>query len=453
MDTKAALNLLKKQRSDNADAIKALATVIETEKRALTDDERKRLGEMKTRDTELSERIDLLETTELAMARANVPEQRRSAPVQPGYQPDIRVVDPIRLPCRRGRGSKFYNDEEAYRAGRWVQGVLLGDPQARQWCVDNGVGGPELRAMGSNDFTKGGALVADELASAIIAYREERGVFRRYARVVPMSEAAMDWPKRTGGLTAYPVSQNNSSAITASDATFGQVGLVAKEWGTLSKVSRVLAEDAVIAIAEYVAEESGYAFADAEDKAGFLGDGTSTYHGIHGIFDKINDGNHAGSIVTTDSGDTSFGALDLDDFEDCVGKLPMYARNGACWFISQAGWASSMLRLLNAAGGNAKGDLQTGAGYQFLGYPVVISQVLNSTLSTQTSTILLLFGNLRMAALLGDKRGFNMLVLRERYAELSQIGLFGTCRFDINNHDLGDSSTAGSMLALKTYSS
>jgi hypothetical protein len=34
-----------------------------------------------------------------------------------------------------------------------------------------------------------------------------------------------------------------------------------------------------------------------------------------------------------------------------------------------------------------------------------------------------------------------------RYFENDQIGLLGTERFDINNHDLGDTSNAGPLVA------
>jgi hypothetical protein len=52
-------------------------------------------------------------------------------------------------------------------------------------------------------------------------------------------------------------------------------------------MSTELAEDAVISIADDLAQEMGYAFAVAEDAAGWTGDGTSTYGGISGVKTKL----------------------------------------------------------------------------------------------------------------------------------------------------------------------
>jgi HK97 family phage major capsid protein len=48
-------------------------------------------------------------------------------------------------------------------------------------------------------------------------------------------------------------------------------------------MSTEIAEDAVIAIADWLVGEIAYAFASKEDDCGFNGDGTSTYGGMRGI--------------------------------------------------------------------------------------------------------------------------------------------------------------------------
>ena len=110
--------------------------------------------------------------------------------------------------------------------------------------------------------------------------------------------------------------------------------------------------------------------------------------------------------ITAITGNTAFSTLDLADFEAMVGKLPMYPGIRPKWFISQAGWAASMMRLADAAGGNTMAMLAEGPTRMFLGYPVVISQSMNSTLTAQTSTPgLVHFGDLQMGAILGSRRG------------------------------------------------
>ena len=138
-----------------------------------------------------------------------------------------------------------------------------------------------------------------------------------------------------------------------------------------------------------------------------------------------------------------------------VGKLPEFPGIDPAWYISKAGWAASMLRLQAAAGGNTIATLAQGAaGMQFLGYPVRWSQVMNSTLSAQTSTDgICYFGDMRMSVALGSRRGISLMVSSDRYFELDQLAIKGTERLDINVHETGDASNAGSMIMLSTPAS
>jgi HK97 family phage major capsid protein len=103
-----------------------------------------------------------------------------------------------------------------------------------------------------------------------------------------------------------------------------------------------------------------------------------------------------------------------------------------------------------AGGGNTVSTIGGGSGPSFLGYPVVISQVLNATLGADVSAIKCLFGDLRLASLMGERRGITIKTSMERYFDSDQIGILGTERFDVNNHDLGDGTNAGPIVALKT---
>lgn len=336
---------------------------------------------------------------------------------------------------------------KAYKAGQWVKAAVFGDPAAAQWCIDNGM----QAALSGGDNNKGGVLVPDEMSQAIIDLREEYGVFRRESRVVSMGSDTLTVPRRTGGLTAYAVGENDE--ITASDKSWDNIELVARKWGVICKYSSELSDDAVIDLADDLAAEIAYAFANKEDESGFNGDGTSTYHGINGVTNKVNLAAHAGSVSTAASGNTAFSTLDLSDFNSVVAKLPLYARRNAKWYISAAGHADSMSRLQYAGGGNTVDDIAGGSGPSFLGYPVVFSQVLNSTLAADTSAIKLLFGDLSMATMMGSRRDIRFMVSADRYFEQDQLAIKGTQRYDISVHDLGTTTAAGPVVALKTPAS
>lgn len=336
--------------------------------------------------------------------------------------------------------------EQAYRAGMWLKAVVWGDTESREWCKQNGL---EMRAMSSTTNTAGGALIFDEFRNVIIDLAEEYGVFRRYAEVVPMPSETLDWPRVTGGITSYFVAEN--TAATESAPTFDSVALTAKELASLTLVPRSLSEDSVIPLADLIARKIALAFATKEDQCGFIGTGTSTYGGMVGAAVKVNNGDHAGSIHDALSGNTAFSTLDMVDFEACAAKLPEFPGIRPAWFISKIGWAASMQRLADAAGGNTKGDIETGSAYTFLGYPVVFSQVLNTTVAADVSAIKCLFGDMSMAATMGDRR---VLTVESdssgKYFEKRQTAIQGVERFHINVHDLGNATVAGPIVALKT---
>lgn len=336
-------------------------------------------------------------------------------------------------------------EEQAFRAGQFFAATLWGNERAQEWCQEHGL---DIRAAQSTTAdSAGGHLVPIEMEQAIINLREEYGVFRREAKVVPMASDTKTVPRRTSGLTAYFVGDNTE--VTESEKAWDQVNLVAKKLGALAKYSSELAEDAVISIGDDLTDEIAYAFANKEDDCGFNGDGTSTYGGIVGVLNAVN----AGSVYDAASGNDAFSKLDLEDFEGIIGLLPQYAARNAKWYISRVGYYASMARLLDAGGGNTIETLADGTRrLMFLGYPVVISQVLEDSTSTIASTEALAFGDLAMAATLGNRRGIRVLISPHRYMEYDQIGILGTERMDINVHEKGDASNPGAICVLKTAS-
>lgn len=343
---------------------------------------------------------------------------------------------------RHGKLNGFETREEAFRAGCWFAASFLNHAKAEQYCREYGI----QNAMTGNAGASGGFLVPEEMERAIIRLVETYGVFRRSARMMPMTSDTLSFPSRTAGVTAYYVGEVPTS-ITESSPTVRQNQLVAKVLAVRTLISRDLLEDAIIDLINWVVQEVALAFAQAEDTAGFSGDGTSTYGGIVGLKNAL----AAGSVYTAATGNTSFATLDLEDFEGMAGKLPTYARGSAKWYFSQVGFWSSAARLQAAAGGNTIMDIGNGPVLQFLGFPVEISQVLNSTTSAQTSTTGLCYlGAINQGVTMGQRRGLETQILRELYAATRQVGIICSQRFDIVVHERGDATNAGPIVALAT---
>jgi HK97 family phage major capsid protein len=346
-----------------------------------------------------------------------------------------------RVPARakaHGRLEAFKSEQDAYDCGQYVLANLFGNRRAKAYCKDNGI----KAVMTGGDNTKGGFLVPEPMEAAIIELREQYGVFRQNSNVWPMSDSVTIVPKLVGEVTAYYVGEN--STITASDAIVQQVKLEAKKLASMTLVSSELNEDAVVSVAEMISRSVAYQFAVSEDQAGFLGDGTSTYGGIVGLAGAL----AAGSLVTATS-NLTFSALTFANFESVVGACKMYAGIQPKWYIHQAGWAASMQRLANAAGGTTATEVKNGVVQdQFLGYPVVKSQVLTSALTGTTGLRACYFGDLRLGSYLGTRRGISIAVDSSRYFEQDSIAIKATQRYDINVHDRGTASASGGIIGL-----
>lgn len=450
---------LKERRKKLLDECKALEDKAKAEERdALTDEEGKLVDSHLTEVDTLTKQIDAgyaqrgrTDKLKAARDKMEAAEPPIAAPTQPstGARTDNRVPATIRpfrpLACFRGADGP----RRAYRMGRWGLATLGNDADSAAWCRENGVD-VTLRALSTGVNTGAGYLIPQEFKADIIELLELYGVFRRESDPEPMARDTKVIPRRTGGLTSYFIGEG--VAPTESEPTWDMVQLTAKIQATLTRLSIEVEEDSIVSLGEKIGVEAARAFSLKEDQCGFIGDGTSTYGGMFGLFPKIDDGNHAGSIYTALTGNTAFSSLDLVDFEGALGQLPQYVIDGGNprWYISRIGFYASMSRLMTVAGGNTKDDIAGGTGLQFLGIPVVISQVLNATVAAQVSTVVCALGDLRMASSFGDRRQLTMMTSEHRYMELGQIGIRVTERFDIQLHDLGDATTAGPMIGLKT---
>ena len=338
--------------------------------------------------------------------------------------------------------------EQAYRCGRWLRAHIFKNADDLRWCKDHGV---EARAMGESTNASGGALVPDEFANRVIRLVESYGTLPPACENVSMTRDTLVIPKRLTGTTAYFVGEGSS--VTESEPTYGNVSLVAKKLAVGCRMSTELVEDSqgVVGLADAVATEFAQSLAYKIDLCGWLGDGTQgTYGGINGIVSKVNDGTHGASVVSAASGNTAFETLDLEDFLGAMGKLPIYARAGARWYISPAGYAASIARLKYAAGGNTVENVAAGTVDTFLGYGVTLVHVMNSTLGADSNKVKVLFGNMALSSIYARRRDFSVRLYDQVYATTDQLLLQGTMRFDVNHHSLGDTSEVGPVVALKT---
>ncbi len=306
------------------------------------------------------------------------------------------------------------------------------------------------RAMASDPNASGGALIAPEFSTRILSLMERYGVFDAHAFHMPMQGDSLTFLREVGDPTVFLVNEN--TAGSDSSPQYSNVGLTAKEWGTLTYYPKSLGEDSAAQIGELVGRAIARAFALKLDNVGFNGDGTSTYFGITGVRQKLVDINGVddGGGLVLGSGN-AWAELTLADHEKVAGALPEYAAGEAAWYCSRAYFWTVMAKLALAAGGVTAEEIQGRRTLTFLGYPVKITQVMPKT--EANSQVPALLGDLSQAATVGDRRILTIDQSGEyKFAE-RQVTVLGTRRVAVSVHDLGDATTAGPVVGLITASS
>lgn len=328
---------------------------------------------------------------------------------------------------------------KAYRFGKWLV-AQTGNRKAQAWCDERGI----KTAHSEGDNSLGGALVPEEFVPDLIVLREQYGTFRAWTQVVSMSSDVQVRPRLSTSLTAYLVGE--SETITESNATFDQVRLTAKKIAAVARTTSELNDDATIEIGSFVAGEFGYQFALAEDNAGFIGDGTSTYYNTVGVTPKLKalSGTIANIAGLTVGSGNLYSELALGDFEAVAGNLPLYADAGAEWVTHKSFYYNVMVKLMLAAGGVTAEEIGGGRRRpMFLGYPVRFSQVMPKT--EANSQVCAILGDGKRASLMGDRKQLAVEMDRSIGFLTDEIVWRGIQRFDINVHSVGNASATASL--------
>jgi HK97 family phage major capsid protein len=344
-------------------------------------------------------------------------------------------------------------EENAYRAGQYLRATMFADDSAARWCRDHGVelaiAGGDFRATRVLTGLAAGqsVVVPEELALPIINLREQYGVMRRLAYVHPMSTDTTTVPRRIGGVTAYFVGRE--AAPTAGDPTLDNVSLTARNIAAETRISNDYADDSLINLADFVAQEMALAFATKEDTCAIDGDGTSTYGGIVGLRTLLAASGSLAGAVDAASGHDTFLEITSPDLDGVVGALPDFPGLNPVWLTSKRGEALMFGRLRTAAGGS-KRDMAERVQRAWDGDPIEICQAMPKGTGTTdySDVVMALYGDFRQGVIFGDRRGMTLLTDPYSLSSYQQTKIVASERFDIVCHGVGDTSNAGPIVAL-----
>jgi HK97 family phage major capsid protein len=354
------------------------------------------------------------------------------------------------------RGGALKGEEAAFRAGMWLAATVHDKAWAKKWCREHAmpmlyrdhdgeireITGAEIRAQSENMLSAGAALVPVELEAAVIMLRDRYGAARQLARIRPMNSDTLKIPRRKTGLTAYFFQDDDGVGITESSKNWDSVGLSTKKLGVLNKLSRDLTEDSVISVVDDAANEMAYAFAVKEDQCLLIGDGSATYGRMTGINPKFESTAYV-SRTALQTGHDTMAEVDNIDVTTVMGNVAQYADTPGAVFVCSNLFKHGIFNRLKAiAGGNRLDVLGQSPDNSFLGYQIVTSEAMPKVTTTLLNKVMFLFGRFDLAASFGSRRGIEVQVLMERYAELGLIGVIASERFDIVVHDLGTTSSS-----------
>lgn len=352
-----------------------------------------------------------------------------------------------------GESSAKANMQEAeYKA--YVTGLFVGGLQneaARQKYAE--VTGIDYKTHTQGNDATGGIFVPTETSSLIINLKDTYGAFRRNVRVEPMGSESIRIFRTGDDVTAYWGSETGT--LSSSDMSFDAVTLNAKKMYALAVLSEELVMNSTQNLGLRFAESVARQFAKKEDQAGFLGDGTSTYGGVLGLYGKL-------QKVLTDGGgtwtnDTHKGYL--GSAQVCAGnlfsevtmgnliagmrKVPTYALTGAKWYFNKVAFGETAERLAYAQGGSTAAELAGSFGQRLFGYPVEFVDVMPGT--DANSQVFAWFGNLSQAATLGDRMTTAIKQDASKGFDTDTIYVKATQYLDIKVHEMGNyNATAAS---------
>jgi HK97 family phage major capsid protein len=431
-----------------------LLNSVEKENRDFTPEETEEFGRLLTEAGEINRRLrddrrfDKDQEERISMANQNIGEymepqfNRDGSALTHQHANRPNLVTPKLSAFKGPEGAR-----NAYDSSLWLRGFVLGDQEAKQQLESRRPAWMSSQTEGNP--TQGGYSVPLEFHRSIIDYRDQVGIARKMCTVLPLGTDQLAVPKLSSGPTVYVVGEENS--ITASSMAFESVTLAPKKRACLSYVSNELNADNAVGLMDLLAQRMALALALDEDGCFVTGDGGGSYGGILGVLDAVTAA--TAGVVSCATGNDLWTEITFGDIGKMMASLASkYRTNGQLAFLCSSSFKWQVLdRLSLAQGGAMMEDMVNGVRSDlFASYPVYTSDYMPTT--TAAATICLLFGNFKQSCLLGDRQGIRLATSEHLGFVTDQIVVRAVTRYDINNHEMGDTVTAGGVVALKTAS-
>lgn len=261
------INDLRRQRAEAAEKLVALNENTLKSGRTFTDDEQAEFDKLDKLVADLDRQISAADRAQKVKASGARSDESTSASVvhaglrvEPSFQaednvPGIHLAQMTRaLVVARGRPEVAAAFAEATFGARHPVTEAIG------------------AALGTNDFSGGGALVPERFTAEVIPLLRPQTIIRRNSRVIPLVGGTDTLPTVENGTSAYYVGENTD--ITMSEPQFGQIKFTEREIAALVPMSNKLLRHSGIAVDMVIRDDLLAGFANTEDLYFLRGTGT-----------------------------------------------------------------------------------------------------------------------------------------------------------------------------------
>lgn len=248
--------------------------------------------------------------------------------------------------------------------------------------------------------SRGGYLVAPEIANAILRIAASVGVIMGQAQKWPMKTDELDIPSYRGAFLQGEY-LGVDAVGTPTALAFSMARLVVKRWQLAFVVGNDLMSDASADLADWLLALAGESMANMIDLQGFNGTG-APFVGLLQSTD-VTTYNLGGS---TTSGETTFTSFTLDDASDMIATLEESLLDGAAFFFSRTVWSKVRMKkdnqgmpIVTQANGAELVEIMSKNGGvrpagMLLGFPVYTNRNLPHLSASAVSTKFCVFGNM-----------------------------------------------------------
>lgn len=280
-----------------------------------------------------------------------------------------------------------------------------------------GIEAPELRALETDDPTKGGYVVPQAMQKAMIDELVEISPIRAFAAQQTITQGdALDVPIDEGGWGQGWVGERGDRSETTT-GTLGMRRVALREQYAFPHVSQRMLDDAGINVEQWLGRKLAEKFAQEEGKQFVTGDDVLQPQGI------IAEAERTGTEINVKE-TASSGALDTDDVLDVLYEPKTgYARNARLFANRKINLALRKLKDDNSQylwqPSVAGGEPPTFAG-------VPISEVPDMDAAVSAGNHVLMFADLSRSYQIVDKS--TVAMLRDPYTNKPHVGFYTTRR-------------------------